>query len=71
MTAELWVSVEQGAQHLGVANETVYRWREHQRLPAHSAGRLWKFKLFEVDDWVCAGGADESAPSQGNGEAGA
>jgi hypothetical protein len=37
----------------------VYRWREHRGLPAHRVGRLWKFKLSEVDDWVRAGGADE------------
>ncbi len=59
MTAEPWVSVEQVAQHLGVAKDTVYRWREHRGLPAHRVGRLWKFKLTEVDDWVRAGGADD------------
>ncbi len=59
MTTEPWVSVEQVAQHLGVAKDTVYRWREHRGLPAHRVGRLWKFKLSEVDDWVRAGGADE------------
>ncbi|HCF1183340.1 TPA: excisionase family DNA-binding protein, partial [Pseudomonas aeruginosa] len=46
---------------LGVAKDTVYRWREHIGLPAHRVGRLWKFKLSEVDDWVCAGGADDGA----------
>ena len=59
MTTEPWVSVEQVAQHLGVAKDTVYRWREHRGLPAHRVGRLWKFQLSEVDDWVRAGGADE------------
>lgn len=28
-------------------------------LPAHKIGRLWKFQLSEVDEWVRAGGADE------------
>lgn len=59
MTTEPWVSVEQVAQHLGVAKDTVYRWREQRALPAHRVGRLWKFKLSEVDDWVRVGGADE------------
>lgn len=59
MTTEQWVSVEQVAQHLGVAKYTVCRWREHRGLPAHRVGRLWKFKLSEVDDGVRAGGADE------------
>ena len=38
MTAEPWGSVEQVARHLGVAKDTVYRWREHRGLPAHRAG---------------------------------
>jgi excisionase family DNA binding protein len=42
-----------------VAKDTVYRWRERCGLPAHRVGRLWKVKLFEVDEWVRAGGADE------------
>lgn len=61
--AEPWTSVGQVAQHIGVAKDTVYRWREHKGLPAHRIGRLWKFKLTEVDQWVMAGGAAEEAPS--------
>lgn len=58
MIVEPWVSVEGVARHLGVAKDSVYRWIETRRLPAHKIGRLWKFKLSEVDDWVRAGGAD-------------
>lgn len=58
MTAEPWVSVEGVAKHLGVAKDSVYRWIESRHLPAHKIGRLWKFKLTEVDEWVRAGGAD-------------
>lgn len=64
MTAEPRVSVEQVARHLGVARDTVYRWREHRGLPAHRVGRLRKFRLSEVDDWVRAGGADEAKREQ-------
>lgn len=55
---EPWVSVEDVAKHLGVVKDSVYRWIEHRGLPAHKIGRLWKFKLTEVDAWVRAGGAD-------------
>lgn len=58
--AEPWVSVEDVANHLGVARDSVYRWIEGRRLPAHKIGRLWKFRLSEIDDWVCAGGANET-----------
>ena len=56
--AEPWASVEEVAKHLGVAKDSVYRWIDHRGLPAHKIGRLWKFKLSEVDHWVRAGGAD-------------
>ncbi|HFQ5360999.1 helix-turn-helix domain-containing protein [Vibrio vulnificus] len=49
------------AQHLGIAKDTVYRWRERKGLPTHKIGRLWKFQLSEVDEWVRAGGANESS----------
>ena len=58
MNAEPWVSVEGVAQHLGVAKDSIYRWIEVHSLPAHKIGRLWKFKLSEVDEWVRAGGAE-------------
>ena len=59
---EPWVSVDDVARHLGIAKDTVYRWIESKSLPAHRVGRLWKFKVTEVDDWVRSGGArDEDA----------
>ncbi|MBI5446672.1 MAG: helix-turn-helix domain-containing protein [Deltaproteobacteria bacterium] len=58
MTAEPWVSVEEVAKHLGVAKDSIYRWIEGKGLPARRVGRLWKFKLSEVDAWVRAGGAE-------------
>ena len=57
--AEPWVSVEDVAAHLGVAKDSVYRWIESKNMPAHKIGKLWKFKLSEVDDWVRGDGATE------------
>ena len=54
---EPWASVDDVAKHLGVAKDSVYRWIEHRGLPARRIGRLWKFKLSEVDAWVRAEGA--------------
>lgn len=55
---EPWASVEEVAKHLGVAKDSIYRWIDRRGLPAHRIGRLWKFKVSEVDDWVRTGGAD-------------
>lgn len=63
MTAEPWVSVDDIATHLGVAKDTVYRWIDKKGMPAHKMGRLWKFKVSEVDEWVRQGGAGASGNS--------
>ncbi len=55
---EPWSSVDKVAKHLGVAQDSIYRWIESRGLPAHKIGRLWKFKLSEVDEWVRVGGAE-------------
>lgn len=52
-----WLSVEEISKCLGVSNDTVYRWIDKHRMPAHRMGRLWKFKKDEIDEWVKAGGA--------------
>jgi excisionase family DNA binding protein len=60
-TQEPWVSVDDVARHLGIARDTVYRWIETKALPGRRVGRLWKFKLTQVDAWVEAGGAADDA----------
>lgn len=57
MSNKPWVTANEVAHHLGVAKDTVYRWRERKALPAHKVGRLWKFQLSEVDECARAGGA--------------
>lgn len=63
INSEPWVTAIDVARHLGVVKDTVYRWRERKGLPAHKIGRLWKFQLSEVDEWVRAGGADDDTES--------
>lgn len=58
-----WVSVDDAAEHLGVARDTIYRWIEGRGLPAHRVGRLWKFQIPEIDEWVKSGQADSSGAS--------
>jgi len=60
MTAEPWVSVDELAKHLGVTKDSVYRWIERRGLPARKIGKLWKFKISEVDQWVRTGAGEQS-----------
>lgn len=52
MKTEPWVSLEDIAKHLDVSKDTVHRWIRNRAMPAHQIGKLWKFKVSEVDDWV-------------------
>ncbi|HVZ17419.1 MAG TPA: helix-turn-helix domain-containing protein [Terriglobales bacterium] len=54
---ERWLSVDELAGYLGVKRDTVYKWITRRNLPAHKAGRLWKFRRDEVDAWVKSGAA--------------
>lgn len=49
---EGWVGVEEVAAHLQVAEASIYRWVESKDFPAHRVGRLLRFNLSEVDEWV-------------------
>jgi len=57
MDQERWVGVDEIAAHLGVTRDTIYRWTERKSLPAHRLGRVWRYKLTEVDEWVRSGKA--------------
>jgi len=57
---EPWVSLDEIAGHLGVSRDTVYRWIENKGMPAHKLGRLWKFQVSEMNEWVRAGKARNS-----------
>ena len=62
MTEDRWLSVMEIAEYLGVRRETIYKWLERKKMPAHKVGRLWKFKRDEVDAWVRQGGGSDDTP---------
>ena len=64
---ESWVDVEQVAEHLGIQRHSIYRWIDNKGFPAHKIGRLLRFKLSEVDEWVRQGddGSDETSDEKG------
>lgn len=53
--SENWVSLEDAATHLGVTKDTIRNWIKKTDIPAHKIGKLWKFKLSELDIWVKSG----------------
>ena len=56
---EKWVTLKEIQAHLGVGRETILQWIAKRNMPASKVGRLWKFKVSEVDAWVKAGNAAE------------
>jgi len=53
-----WLSVEEIAEHLGIKRDTVYKWVKSKDMPSHKVGRLLKFQVKEVDQWVKEGKAN-------------
>ena len=57
---EGWVGIADVAAHLSVTRDSIYRWVDSRDFPAHRVGRLLRFRLSEVDEWVKSGAG--SAP---------
>ena len=57
MIIEKWSTLKEVQEYLGVGRETILQWIAKRNMPAYKVGRLWKFKLSEVDAWIRSGGA--------------
>jgi excisionase family DNA binding protein len=66
--SDRWLSVEEVASYLGINKGTLYKWITRKSIPAHKAGRLWKFKKEEIDNWVKSGSnsSKEDAAQESN-----
>ncbi len=67
VSEEPWVGITEVAAHLGVSKDTVYRWVDTHGLPARRVGRLFRFRLSQVDEWVES--TDHVATSRKSGRA--
>ncbi|HOD02659.1 MAG TPA: helix-turn-helix domain-containing protein [Clostridiales bacterium] len=52
---EKWVNLEDIAEHLSLSQDTVRAWVREGKLPVYRAGKRYKFKISEVDEWVREG----------------
>jgi excisionase family DNA binding protein len=52
---EKWSSLKDVTDYLGVSREAIFKWIDNRGLPAHKVGRLWKFKISEIDAWIRSG----------------
>ena len=64
---EGWVGIADVAAHLSVAKDSIYRWVDSKDFPAHRVGRLLRFRLSEVDEWVRTGGGCDSRTHRAGG----
>ena len=55
MNVEKWVNLEDVAVHLRLSQDTVRTWIQEGKLPFYKAGKRYKFKISEVDEWVRTG----------------
>lgn len=63
-TSENWVNLQEIATHLGISKDTVRNWIKAGRLPAYKAGKMYKFKLSEVDQWVREGRLEQESTDE-------
>ena len=52
---ERWYSLEEISNHLGVSKDTIRSWIKKETIPFYKVGRLYKFKVSEVDEWISSG----------------
>ena len=55
-TTDNYIGLEAAAEYLGIKPLTLRVWaKKYKDLPAHKIGKLWKFKISELDEWVKSG----------------
>ena len=49
---EKWVNLEDVADYLSVSKDTIRAWIRENKIPFYKAGKRYKFKISEIDDYV-------------------
>ena len=51
---EKWSNLSEIALHIGVSKNTIRNWIKNESMPAHKVGKLWLFRVSEVDQWIAS-----------------
>ena len=54
---ETYMTIEQLAGHLKLAENTIRRWVRNGKIPHHKINRLIRFRVSEVECWLDRNGA--------------
>ena len=49
---ERWVNLEEVANYLSGSKDTIRAWIKQGKIPFYRAGKMYKFKISEIDDYV-------------------
>ncbi len=47
-----WLSMKEVCSYLSISRDTVMNWIKKEGMPAHQKGRLWRFDVDEIDEWM-------------------
>lgn len=56
---ERWYSMNEASEYLGITCDTCLTWIEKRGMPSVKIGRMWKFKISEIDNWMHSGKTEE------------
>lgn len=57
---ERWYSMNEISEYLGITRDTALSWIEKRGMPGVKIGRVWKFKISEIDDWMRTNNTNKS-----------
>ena len=57
---ERWLSLGEISKHVGCSKDTIRAWIRKGTIPYHKVGRLYKFKVSEVDAWIESGASADA-----------
>lgn len=53
---ENYVGIDVASKFLGIKIVTLRKWiKTKSDLPVHRVGKLWRFKISELDEWILSG----------------